>query len=464
MKKLIKLAAVACCFVFAFSGCAAKEQKIIKESDETFQFGAFYTPFNGESGSPPFGAQPTDNTLENWQVMADSGITTALPIYDTSHEMVLTSLKNAADAGVKVLVWDYGNPGIYNTIYRNPNATYSEVRNLLEENTEEIRARIDQYTEFESFAGIHAYDEPSMDYYNAIAACQDWWYENYPEYEFYVNLFPSYASASQLYGSSVSADYTYRDYVERFVQTVNPSVISYDHYALQRSGFMGIVRPQWLSDLEVFAQAAKDYRIPFRMYILTTQHWSYIAPEYYREIAWQAYSAMCYGVSGLNFFTYWGYLIPDNNVDNLGTGLVGPRGEITPCYYACQEVMKEIKSFEGLYLSFDWEGTMLIGESGNGTYRLVRDPLEELYGVRSVQATEDALIGQFVNEDDCYAYMVMNYALPFDNASNTVTLEFENCSKVLVCKKGKRFVETLENDTLTMTLGSGEGYFVIPIV
>lgn len=464
MKKISKVLAVLLSSLFLVTACSSNgEVKNIRETDETFQFGAFYTPYNGNAGAPPFGLQPSDNTLENWQNMADCGITTALPIYDVVEENVITTLQNAEAVGVKVLVWDHGNPGMYNIIARGANLSYEDVRANIEQNGEILKARYNVYKEYKSFAGIHAYDEPTVEYYNAIAACQDWWYENFPEYEFYVNLFPSYASNSQLYGTQDPSNWTYNKYVNEFVDTVNPSVISYDHYSLLRSGFLGTVRPQWLSDLEVYAEAAKKNKIPFRVYILATQHWGFIAPEYYREIAWQVYSAMCYGVSGINFFTYWGYLIPDNNVDNLGTGIVGPRGEITPCYYACQEVMSEVKSFESLYLNFDWQGTMTIGSSGNGTFRLLRSPLKSLYGIKNVTAKEDAIVGQFKDADGNYAYMVTNYELPYDNASNTVTIQFENCKKVLVCKKGRRIVEQVKNNTLVLEMGACEGFFVIPI-
>ena len=59
--------------------------------------------------------------------------------------------------------------------------------------------------------------------------------------------------------------------------------------------------------------------------------------------------------------------------------------------------------------------------------------------------------------------MVMNYSSPFEHADNKVTLRFENAKKVLVCKKGKRVVENLKNNTLELDIGCGEGYFVIPV-
>lgn len=60
--------------------------------------------------------------------------------------------------------------------------------------------------------------------------------------------------------------------------------------------------------------------------------------------------------------------------------------------------------------------------------------------------------------------MVTNYTSPYRNESVSVTLKFQKANKVLICKKGRQIVQTLNNHTLTMNVGSGEGHFVIPIV
>ena len=446
---------------FTLMGCEENQSIQIEKSDKEFKIGSFYTPFNGESGAAPYGLQPTDNTVENWQAMKDAGFTFALPIYDTNNSYVLKSLENAEKVGIKIYVMDYENPSITNIIAKCDNVSYDLVKAELERNTEALVAKYTEYTKYESFGGLHATDEPSVERYDGIAACQDWWYEHFPEYEFFTNLFPSYASENQLYG--LQEGYTYRDYVNEFCEKVNPSVISYDHYTLMANGLRGYIRPQWLSDLEAYATASKKYNVPFQIYILTTQHWGYYAPEYYRDVAWQAYSAMCFGIKGLQTFTYWGYLKPYNDTNNLGTGLVDALGNKMPVYYACQELFKEIHSFDEYYLNFDWVGTMPIGTSGSGTFALMTDPLEKVSGIKMADATEDALIGEFTDKKGNTAYMVTNYSLPYDNKSNTVSLEFENATKLLICKKGKLVEMELKNHKIDITLGSGEGYFIIPI-
>ena len=135
-----------------------------------------------------------------------------------------------------------------------------------------------------------------------------------------------------------------------------------------------------------------------------------------------------------------------------------------PLYYAVQQVNREIGSFEELYMNFSWEGTMPIGSSGGSAYSLLRHPLESLYGVEQVSAEGDAIIGQFSDNRGNTAYMVTNYISPYKNESNLVTMKFNEAEKVLICKKGRRIVQKLNNHTLVMQIGPGEGYFVIPVL
>jgi hypothetical protein len=268
----------------------------------------------------------------------------------------------------------------------------------------------------------------------------------------------------QLHGNLTDTSLTYEDYVNNFIDKTNPSFLSYDNYPYMRTTFSATIRKDYLSNLEVFAWAAKQNEIPFYCYQLVVPHLSYTAPSTYREYAWQAYTALTYGCKGLQTFKYWAYMTPEDDPLSRGSGLTDPEGNLQPIYYAVQEVNSEISSFEELYMNFNWEGTMPIGESGDGAYIALTHSLTSLYGVSSVTATEDAIVGQFRDKVGNKAYMVTNYSSPYLNKSNTVTMTFKTAKKVLICKKGRRIVETLTNHTLTLDVGSGEGYFVIPIL
>ncbi len=453
--------------IVAFGACSggAEENALsIGRSDEKFKLVCYGTPYYENIGETPYGAHPNQNTVENWQVISECGFNYAMPINDISHEHIIATLECAQAVGMKVLIMDYLPTGLPWLIKHSEGKSYNDTMAQIKQSEDVYISRYTEYATYDSFAGIHVIDEPSMDFYDAIAAGQDWWYEHFPEYEYYSNLLPSYASNLQLYGAASGDGYKYTDYVDLFVRKNNPQYISYDNYPFQRSGISASIRPNYLFDLETFAEASKKYSIPFYCYQLCAQHLSYVGPETYREYAWQVYTALTYGCTGFQTFKYWAYMVPEVNSNNLGNGLVDPDGNAVPLYYAVQQVNKELTSFEDLYMNFRWEGTMPVGISGGGAFSLLQHPLESLYGVTEATATGDAIIGQFKDRLGNRAYMVTNYTSPYLNEINSVTLKFKKANKVLICKKGRQIIQTLKNRTLTMDVGSGEGYFVIPIV
>ncbi len=469
MKKQKKIIALALASMLLLGTVACGESETakaspIKRSDKEFILTCYSTPHHENTGgSVPYGKHPDQNTEEHWQNIADCGFTHAQPTFDATYEQALATLKAAEKAGIKVLVMDHLSDGINQTIRRNEGKSYADVMAIIKSNETALKARIEEYKKYTSFAGIQAIDEPSEDHYDGIAAAQDWWYENYPEYEFYVNLFPSYSSYNQLFGEDSGNGYKYVDYVDMFVERTNPAFLSYDYYPFIRSGFGATIRTTYLADLEIYAEAAKKYKIPFGCYQLCVPHLSYTEPSTYREYAWQVYTALAYGCSRFQTFKYWAYMVGEVNSQNLGNGLVGRDGELMPLYYAVQEVNQELKALQSLYFNFEWEGTMTLGASGGGGYATLQHPMKSLYGVSDVKSTEDAIVGQFKDKEGNYAYMVTNFTSPYVNKSTTVTMKFNNVSKVLIAKKGREVVQTLKGNTLTMTVGSGEGYFVIPI-
>ena len=60
--------------------------------------------------------------------------------------------------------------------------------------------------------------------------------------------------------------------------------------------------------------------------------------------------------------------------------------------------------------------------------------------------------------------MVTNASVPFEPKNANVKLMFgKEYDYAMVVKKGTRSLVELKDHVLSMTLGSGEGYFVVPV-
>ena len=252
-----------------------------------------------------------------------------------------------------------------------------------------------------------------------------------------------------------------------FVEEVNPMLVSYDHYALLRDAFDAkYLLDDFLYNLWLFAEQAKEKDIPFYIYLQTMGFYDNVPIENYAEFAWQCYTSMAFGVTGIQCFCYW-TLLEEESLNNVRDGIVDRDGTILPAYSIVQEVFREIKSFEQVYMSFDWDGFRLYEGSlvENSMFGYIRkNQLEKLKGVREVTVDQDVVIGQFLDAEGYPGFMVSNASSPFDLNGATVTMTFDgDVTAAQVYQKGEMKTVKLTDHKLTLELESGGGCFVLPL-
>jgi len=164
-----------------------------------------------------------------------------------------------------------------------------------------LDAMVADYKHHPALLAYYITDEPSAAAFPALAEVVAYLKQIDPAHPGYINLFPTYAAP----GAQLGTD-TYTEYVDRFVTTVNPFVISYDHYALIQSGD----RPDFFENLAVIRNAAIKSNRPFWNIVLVTQHFDYrhlTEPE----LRYQAMQSLAFGARGILWYTYW-YPGPSN--------------------------------------------------------------------------------------------------------------------------------------------------------
>lgn len=438
---------------------------------ETFRIGNWGVPPHANSGYMEYANNPDYCTEEHWTNLKNCGYNLAIPtagVNSYTVEAIKRDLEMAEKVGMDVLVRDNTASGFESIINfaKDKGYNYDQTKVLLEEKSDALKANIDQFVEYDSFIGMNAYDEPSMDYYEPIAACQDWFLKNYPEYEFYTNLLPVYATPAQLFGKKNGTGLNYEDYVSEYVKEVNPAMLSYDHYPiLQDWDLSAYVKEDFLYNLNVFALQAKKKNTPVYIYLQTMGFFSNLPITTYEEFAWQCYTSLAFGVRGIMTFQYWTGLQAEYH-NNVRGGIVDRDGTITPLYYEVQEVFNEITAMQDVYLHYRWDGVKTYegGRVVNDMFGLVTDQLEELNDITNVETDQDLIIGQFNDENGDYAYMVTNAVSPFAKEQVNVKLTFDKSyNYVMLVKKGTRELVKLDKHVLEMTVGNGEGYFVVPV-
>lgn len=142
--------------------------------------------------------------------------------------------------------------------------------------------------------GVLLRDEPTADLFAEIGRQVKMFQTADAQPQPLVNLFPNYAMPAQL-GTD-----TYREYLERFVEQVQPPLISYDHYALMDDGS---VRGGYFENLEDVRRTALLHDLPFMQIVLANAHFNYADPTD-AGLRFQAYTTLAYGARGIGYFTY----------------------------------------------------------------------------------------------------------------------------------------------------------------
>lgn len=398
-------------------------------------------------------------TEEHYANIVKCGFNGASAIYELEEEEYQKALNLCDKFGLTMLVRD--QKGLEQYVVKELCVTGETAQEWLDKNAEALKKRLDVYAKHPSFAGILAADEPHTQKYPHLKVLQDWFNKNYPEKEFEVNLLPDYASAEQLFNDK-TANYPYAKYLDDFIETVQPAYLSYDHYALIINHETGeeYLRPSYLKNLEYFAEAAKKTGIPFKVFLLTLGHWDFRTVATYADIAWQVYTAMAYGASGAQTFTYWTSLEfePYNNKANVTTALVGQKGELLPAWYAMQETIREVRAFEKAYFNYTWDKCtyFLSGDSNPMTDLIDKNADERLLDAKT---SADVVVGCFSNESN-RAYLISNITDPKDGICAETKLCFDKDYVATVWQAGKKTEIRTKNKELLVKLRSGEGVFI----
>ncbi|GGS66306.1 hypothetical protein ACFFV7_03050 [Nonomuraea spiralis] len=145
---------------------------------------------------------------------------------------------------------------------------------------------VDDYRTFRSFRGVSLMDEPEAGQFARVA-------EGVAAVRAagafaYSNLLPSHATGP------------YDAYVGEFARLVRPDVLSFDRYPFLADGF----DEGYFGDLATVREHARRAGLPAWMHVQTLAYDGHREPSA-AELAWQVNTALAYGYTGIQYFTYW---------------------------------------------------------------------------------------------------------------------------------------------------------------
>lgn len=413
---------------------------------ETIEYSE-YEPFRFYCyGTPPpegrFGDNPELQTEEQFRYIAECGFNYALPLWDNTTERRVKTLEGLAPYGIKVLV---NEPYVGNLfdLYK-----LKKPDDVIANAQAEVKKMYDLYCQYENFAGFNVKDEPYFNELQYLGKTYDYFKTiNVNNKEWWVNLFPNWGMGTL--GASFS------DYVDTAAKVTGSTIMCYDTYPLDKANS---INPGYWTEMEQFASVSRANNKDFMSFILSEGHQTYKNVKDYDDLSYQVYSQMLFGSVGINTFKYYG--------GGEINAMISKYGERTSLYYGMQQVIKEVRAFENMYMNSEWQGVMLyvVDEFyGNEVFDGVTKPMEEHDRIKSFEGTSDVAIGVFKDKDDRDGFLVFNANNPADDTQNEVTIKFKDAKYAYLYKKGRKVKVKLRNGTFKTTMGSSEAYYVVPV-
>ncbi len=274
---------------------------------------------SGKQGAFPIicvlGPPADDNRLEHWQRIKDANFTLVLPSFQYDDTDQLKMLNHCRQVGLGGIV------------HVKRTATAGSSDSPPDGWRQIVGETVERYADHPALFGYMVRDEPGADLFVQLGRVVDEIGRRDPRHPACINLFPVHATDEQLQTS------TYAEYLDRYLQTVKPPFLSYDHYPLLSNNSD---RPDFFLNLELARAAGAKHKTPVWTVVLSG--WgNYFRKPTAAELRWQVYGALAYGVRGVAYFAYW----PTR--DDY-TAVVDYAGRPQPLYKAISELNRSVLS------------------------------------------------------------------------------------------------------------------------
>ena len=390
----------------------------------------------------------------------ESTVKYALPTYADDKEITLGiwngshhdlsdfELKNLQDAGINLLIGQY--------VKKTPLVEFidrcAEFGLDIIPDQRPWDGTVPEYIDRENFLGFCVYDEPFVGNYETLKRMKEEYDQKMGDKMFFVNLLPS-----------GGAETDFESYLSMYVRDVGVPVCSYDNYSLILDNDTGevTIRENYLYDFSIASHVAEENNVPFWYTFLTAGHLKYTDPTV-TELEWQMYLGMTYGATALVNYIY------SSHDPDYVYPIVDMSGNPTEKYYRVTEANETIRSWDHIFMSFDWLGTSNVQGSNGATglldWTVYQESINAHGTMTAATATEDVVIGHFKDANNNAGMMVTNVTNPVENKDSQVSLTLAKEYKgAIVIHEGEEKIVPLSNGKLKIDVPAGSAMFIIPL-
>ena len=191
-----------------------------------------------------------------------------------------------------------------------------------------LDALIDRVRNHPALYSYFIIDEPSAAAFPALGKMVAHLRTRDPAHLAYINLFPTYADNGQL-GTKGDVTTAYRSYLRQYLETVKPSLLSYDHYQFTVIGD----KSHYFLNLAMARRAAQEAGVPLLNIVQACSYAADIRVPGPDEVRFLLYTTLAYGGQGISYFVYCN--------PGMTGGIALANGTPTPLYHALKPLNRE---------------------------------------------------------------------------------------------------------------------------
>ena len=276
------------------------------------------------------------------------------------------------------------------------------------------RAWVDQrVAEARDHPAMYAYylqDEPTPEAFSHLARLKAYLTRRDPHHPIWVNLYPTYASNDQL-GTTGDTVAAYREHLRQFMTTVDPPLLSYDHYHFKANGDGN----QYFLNLAMIRETAVAHRRPF-VNVVQAVNWRGRWREPTEgERRFLTYTTLAYGGQGICHYVY--------NFKNVSSGFFDQKDadRPLPSYWQTSRLNRDFVAIATAVQSLTCLGAYHLGDIPMGAQalpagsRFAIDPAPPNrtyehadWSLRNEKPIEGLLMGHFGHPDILTHVLVVN--------------------------------------------------------
>lgn len=234
----------------------------------------------------------------------------------------------------------------------------------------------------------------------------------------FVNLFPNYATPTQL-GSP-----DYATHVADFIRIYQPDVLCMDNYPIFKPD--RDTRGLYIENLEIFRKQSLAAGIPFWNFFNIMPYGPHTDPTE-AQVRWQVNSSLVYGAKGLLYFCYF---TPGGDEFPKGGAIIGQDGLKTHHYAQAQRINKTLRHYGKVLMDCTSTDVAQVKPGDTPSEKLRQSGIRDIKRDR-VDPPHDYLIGTFQHTSGRRAVVLMNNRFAY---SAWPTVEFD-------VRSGQRVVE-----------------------